>query len=555
LSELRPAPTALPSGKAAPPAPAQLGAARRAPLIGLLAVVLVAGGAVGAASGGPRAAGAPGAPGLSAAPSAALSSSWFCAGASAYQAKPSPRSEAPGKLIFDNAGSRAVRGTVALVSAGGARRAVAVSVPPGRSTTLSENLAGPLARGADAWAGAIVTLYGGLASVSQLARTSEGVSVEPCASTASSRWYFAGGATLRNTEDFISLLNPYPSGAIADLSFTTNQGQESPLAFQGIVVPAMGLAVVDLGAHLRRRWRIATTVTTRTGELVAFETEMATPAPPGVPPVGTPGAANPALPVPGVSLLLGSDAPSSSLWWPDGGEGPGYTETYYVYDPGPKPAHLVLGLVSGQAAGAGLAAPGPAGGRATRAQRRASSAVDSSYQFDLPGWGAAAVTTNGQPWALAGAGYAVHLESLNGAGVVAQRSVMAASPAPTRGLAAIAGEAVPADEWIFAGTPRAASSALSLGRRLGELWLAVVDPGPSPAVVELEEGGPHGLRHVRGSLRLAPGQRASMLLPSTLLLQPLVVRATVPVLAEQDGYYTVRGAGTLLGPGVVVQDG
>ena len=143
-----------------------------------------------------------------------------------------------------------------------------MSVPAGGTISLREQLPG------GPWAGAVVTFYGGMAAVTQLVATKQGIASQPCASAVSPRWYFPDGAALRNATDEISLLNPYSADAIADLSFTTELGQEEPAAFEGVVVPARGLAVVDLGSHLRRRQHIAVSVTTRKGQIVAFQTEL-----------------------------------------------------------------------------------------------------------------------------------------------------------------------------------------------------------------------------------------------------------------------------------------
>src|SRR6202011_5703649 len=104
-----------------------------------------------------------------------------------------------------------------------------------------------------------------------------------------------------------SLLNPYPEDAIVDLRFVTEQGVESPAGFQGIVVPARSLLGVDVGTHLRRRARVATTVSARAGRVVAWKTQVINPMPP--PPA--PGAAGqPAPPptdvprAPGLSVVL-----------------------------------------------------------------------------------------------------------------------------------------------------------------------------------------------------------------------------------------------------------
>ena len=168
-----------------------------------------------------------------------------------------------------------------------------------------------------------MTLYGGMASVSQVISTPEGSASQPSASAASTHWYFVDGATLRNASDHISLLNPYPVDAIADLSFTTDQGQEDPAAFEGVLVPADGVTVVNLGSHLRIREHIAVTVTARTGQVVAFETELVTRPPSGANFEGPHQGLNPAAPVDGVTLALGATQPSTSWWWPAGSDGNG----------------------------------------------------------------------------------------------------------------------------------------------------------------------------------------------------------------------------------------
>ncbi len=129
------------------------------------------------------------------------------------------------------------------------------------------------------------------------------------------------------------MLNPYPGVAIADLSFTTEYGQEEPVTFEGVVVPADGLTVLNLGSHLRRRLKIAVTVKVRTGQVAAFETELVTPPPPGAPLVGSNGGLNPAAPTAGATLTLGSSEPATSWWWPEGADGGGLTESYVFYNP------------------------------------------------------------------------------------------------------------------------------------------------------------------------------------------------------------------------------
>ena len=282
-----------------------MGSVRRWPVLAVLAAVLVAGLSLSHLGIGNPSVPAAEAQVSSAAPTVALSDSWFCAGATA-----APGSVASGELVFDNAGRAPVQGTVRLVSPVGYFRKMNVTVPAGATSTVVERFVGLPRRASKPWVGALVTLYSGMASVSQVVSTPEGPASQPCASAASTHWYFVDGATLRNASDHISLLNPYPVDAIADLSFTTEAGQENPAAFEGVLVPADGLTVINLGSHLRIREHIAVTVTARTGQVVAFQTELVTRPPAGSHLEGPHQGLNPAAPIYGATLALGSSQPS-----------------------------------------------------------------------------------------------------------------------------------------------------------------------------------------------------------------------------------------------------
>ena len=253
---------------------------------------------------------------------------------------------ASGELVFSNAGTAPVRSTVRLVSPIGYFRKMSVTVPAGSTSTVVEQFLGVPRKAPRPWVGALVTMYGGMASVSQVISTPEGPASQPCASAASTHWYFVDGAALRNASDHISLLNPYPVDAIADLSFTTEEGQENPAAFEGVLVPADGITVINLGSHLRIREHIAVTVTARTGQVVAFETELVTKPPSGSHLEGPSQGLNPAAPVEGATLALGATQASTSWWWPAGSDGNGVSESYIAYNPGPAAARLSLVLLS-----------------------------------------------------------------------------------------------------------------------------------------------------------------------------------------------------------------
>ncbi|MHB8505714.1 MAG: DUF5719 family protein, partial [Acidimicrobiales bacterium] len=376
----------------------------RLPAVAVLGAALVVGVVAGPPTSGRSSPDAPATAGPAAAPAAALSSSWFCAGATDRAG-----GAAGGRLVLTDAGSQAVRAEVTVVPTAGASDSFSLDVAAGGRVEVPESVPG----GAP-WVGAIVAFDGGQATVEQEVSGPLGAAISPCATAGSPTWYFAAGATLVNADSTISLLNPYPAPAIVNLSVTTDQGQEAPGAFQGLVVPPHGLLAVPLRAHLRRRSFIATTVQASAGEVVAWKTDVVDRPPRGAPLLGSRAAAkalaDPASPWVGVTTVVGAAQPSTSWWWPDGGTAPGTVEVFTLYNPGSATARVSLAARLDQ----GTAEPfsltvGP--GQVTT--------VDTSASARIP----------------AGVAYAAVLQSTNGVPIVAERVVTAGAPAPGRGTA------------------------------------------------------------------------------------------------------------------------
>ena len=240
-----------------------------------------------------------------------------------------------------------------------------------------------------------------------------------------------------------------------DLSFTTDQGVEQPQEFQGLVVAPGQLLTVNLGDHLRRRQAIATTVTARSGRLVAWKTEVVTPPTRQEAVLGTPAAsapfADPATPIAGVTVTLGLAAPALAWTWADGVAGNGVNERYVIYNPGADSAQLKLALLLEQ----GVAEPfdlsvGP----------EQVVTVVSSQEVRIP----------------PGVGHAAVLQSLNGVPVVAERTVAAASPSSWSGLGALTGGQLAAPT-LAAGSQRQRPQPRRGGGRLQPGSIAGPDPG------------------------------------------------------------------------------
>ena len=497
---------------------------RRAPVLAVVAGALVAG-ALADRAAAPAPAGAAGSgPGATvqpvpvAAPAAALSSSWFCAGAPG-----SAKGGGTGSIVVANSGSATATGTVTVIGTSGARRPVPVTVGPYSSTTVDESVPG-----AGSWAGAVADIDAGSVAVAQVVDGPGGRSVSACATSGSGRWYFPTGQTRINADQTILLLNPYPTDSIVDLSFTTDQGLETPQDFQGVDVPPGGLVALDLRSHLRRRAAIATTVSARNGSVVAWQATVVSPPAAGQPLVGTPAAgaalADPALPVAGTAVTLGAPSAGTEWVWPDGLAGSGLDEQYVVYNPGPDTAQLRLSVGLDQ----GSAEP---------------------FTFPIGPGQVVPIISEQQARIPAGVAHSATLVSTNGVPVVAVRTVTAANAlvgTSTRnathrnGIGVLGGGRLAATGWLV---PAAATDAHHAGS------VVVYNPGDSTVTVTLDALHGGTVQSLPGGTgTVAAGRRASVAVPAGTT-GPVTVRATGPVYVEYDLYATT-GTGLGLSMGV-----
>lgn len=141
----------------------------------------------------------------------------------------------------------------------------------------------------------------------------------PCPTAASPEWHFAAASTRRDAQARLSLLNPFSDDAVVDIGFATDDGRRDPVAYQGVVVPAGTLLVLDLGSEVTRRQQIAFSVVARTGNLLAsvlqtFDGDLG---------------------ISGVSVRAGSPRPREQWLFPLGvaGAESGAANSFVVYNP------------------------------------------------------------------------------------------------------------------------------------------------------------------------------------------------------------------------------
>ena len=412
-----------------------------------------------------------------AAPATALSSTWYCTGATATVA-----GTATASVVIANPRHEETRGTVTIVPRAGPSRTVPVTVAP---LAVAEVGLGPLAPGP---ASAVVDLQSGQATAELVVAGGPDLGVTPCASAGSQQWYFADGSTARDASLSLSLFNPFPEDAIADMAFSTDEGRAVPADLQGVVVPARSLVVKEIVENVRRRESVATTVTVRTGRLVAAQTIGRT----------APGRS-------GASVALGSPSPAELWYFPDGLVSETATERYSLFNPGPREAEVALEVHLDEGAAEPFEVTVPAGDRVT-----------------LP--------LNSESRVPKGVGHSVTVRSSNGVPVVVSRSLEVTGSSGS-GRTDMVGARRAATRWLFsAGGASPASDEL----------IVVQNPGPGRASVTLGglAGGQEVAMEKLRDVTIEPGRRQAFRLGEHLRRSPLpvLVRSTAPVVAERVGY-------------------
>ena len=498
-------PVELPSPPSPPTSPfASEASARRGPVFAVLAALLLAGGLADridrptdrevAASPLAQVEAMP-----TAAPSASLSSSWFCAGGTA-RPEGADGVVADGTVVVANAGSRTRKGTIRVVPSEGEAKTVPLEVP-GRSRAAvkyADVVAAP-------FAAALVELDGGDVVVEHQISGPQGFSTAPCASSASDQWYLAEGSTARegaNPEDrmLLALYNPFPEDAIVDLSFTHESGRSVPSDFTGLVVKGGALRVVNVGAHVRRRAHIATTAVARSGRIVIDRIQLRN---------GT---------NKGMSLALAATSPGTTWYFPEGLVADGVGESFHLYNPTNDEAQVSIEL----ALESGAAEP---------------------FDLTVAPRGRLTVVAGEEERVPKGVGHAATVISLNDVPIIAERSVVTAAPAGRAGSADSLGARRAASRWVLA-TGSATPTV--------DEWIVILNPGPGDATVEVQAlAGQLLAPESLPPFEVAAGRRVAVRASEHFSREDLalLVSATAPVVVER-GVYLVGSPGIALSSGI-----
>ena len=198
-------------------------------------------------------------------PSDALSATWYCA-----EGTSNDGGRADETILVANVSRSSVRATVTVMPGGdGAPRSREVTVDAGDE--IQVKVASILAT---AEPGVVVEVVGGRAVVSHLLVHGDDLATEPCARTTASSWYFAAGTTVKGSEHYLVLFNPFGDDAIADVTFLTDDGVQEPDDVQGLVVPRRSRVSIAVHDLVPRQTQVAAEVRMRAGRVVAERDQL-----------------------------------------------------------------------------------------------------------------------------------------------------------------------------------------------------------------------------------------------------------------------------------------
>lgn len=364
-------------------------------------------------------------------PASATSSAWYCPMTIATPSNPQA-----GAVIILNPNNATLTGKATYFPQGGPPVEVPVNVPARERLSLhpGDSVDAP-------FAATLLQFDGGGAAVEHSVASPHGVAYAPCSTQASAQWYFADGSTQADTSLQIGMFNPFLEDAIADVSFVTNDGNVAPDEFQGVVIPARSFTSLSVGDRVRRRDWIATTISVRSGRLVASEFQQ-----------GLFNGVN------GTGLTLGAVGPAPLWFLPDGINRPGFADQISFYNPSDKESEATVELLT-------------------------DTGNINPFQLHIPASGRIALNLDKEDRVPKDAMYGIAVRVTNGVNVVVQRTGTVVPPAATTGASFQVADTNPSNRWIVA---------FNETRDPFDDWVNIMNPGRGTATVKVTSVSPSG---------------------------------------------------------------
>jgi hypothetical protein len=357
---------------------------------------------------------------------------------------------------------------------------------------------------------AIVEAEGGQIAVEHEITSSLGRATAPCSTTASATWSIPWGVTERGAHELLVFLNPFPDDATIDVSFATDEGVRDPSRFQGFVVP--GRSVV--GAYIdqdTRRTQVSAQVTVRGGRLIVDRVQTFD---------GTDARS-------GITLGLGAPAPADVWVFPDGLVGAGLQEQVVVYNPGADVAEVDVEV---------------------RLDDPDTNGIPEPFELTVGPGRYAILNVDQEDRIPKDVAHAILVHSLNGAGVVAERVVVAGEGASRRGVGVTLGSPIGSPTWFFPGGGTSAER---------DEFITVLNLSEEEVtfdVIALASGQTLAIQGLQG-IELDPLARVSIRIGEHVIRDdlPIVVSADGAVVAER-GLYRVGGGGLSQAMGIPLRE-
>jgi hypothetical protein len=417
----------------------------------------------------------------------ASSSTWYCAAGTATGAA-SGLAEQTLQIANDSDTARTARVTAVPNKGESVTRSTPLPAHSRVDLAVSSLVTAP-------YASALVEVDGGEVAVSHLLEGPTGRAVAACSSSPSASWSIPSGTTRAGARQLLALFNPFPSAAVASVTFEADDGARSPQSFDAIVVPGQSVTVLDIGATVTLRNQLATTVSVRSGRVIVDQLQTAD---------GTQGTTE------SLSVTPGSPRAAPAWWFADGPADAGASTMFYVQNPGDQTADVELAIRLDDTATYGQVEP---------------------FEVSVPAGRYAVIDVTGDGRVPAGVGYAAIAQSRDGSPIIADRVVVIGSPATATGTTVMLGSPVLAGHWIV---PAASFTSASSARvivtnpsstdplkvTVSTVTAGKVTPLPGMSNVEVLPGG-------RGGFDVPTGAKAPLVLVDVSAGSSAVVEAKI----------------------------
>jgi hypothetical protein len=252
------------------------------------------------------------------------SSAWYCAGG------PVGKGASADQVTISNVGSHPVSVAIDVMVVGHAVAEHFVTVAARSSTTV------PVSRFSRASSAALVVQpLGSDVVVEQGFAVNGDVAMAPCATRASSDWYFAAGSSVSGAQTWLALFNPFADDAVVDVESYSEDGIRDPGTLQGIDVSPGSRLVVRVDQSVAQQRIAAVAVHARSGSRVVATQSVVEP--------GSHGHIN-------ASISLGALTPSTTWMFADNRSVAGATQQLVLANPGEVDATARVQVVTDVAA-------------------------------------------------------------------------------------------------------------------------------------------------------------------------------------------------------------